>query len=110
MTHTTTSSDTSRAAQRVATWRREVDAFFGKEWSRLRDLIMLLEEEAWQEHAAPQATDAVPTAPAPESDSNDQERTDDQLAASDDAHSADRLSDIAWQIERRLCTNRPGRK
>jgi len=103
MNNSAPTSDTSRTAQRVATWRKEVDAFFGGEWPRLRELIMQLEEQHWEDTSAPPAS-VMPSGSSMPVESAAEANTDESLP------SGDRLSDIAWEIERRLCTNRPGRK
>jgi hypothetical protein len=108
----TTDTSKSRSTQRVSEWHEEVKTFFAQDWSRLRDLIMQLEEESWCARPAGNPTVESTETPAETEDASSMP-ADNVIAESDAGErprSTDRLTEIAWQIERRLCTTRPGRK
>ena len=81
----------SRAAVQVAAWKLEIQSFFHDDWSRLRTLIMDLEEQSWDDSSPtdPQCVQGNHTSPEQK------------------PVVRDRLSELAEQIERRLQTSHP---
>jgi hypothetical protein len=99
----------SRAAVQVAEWKREVQSFFDDDWSRLRTLIMDLEEQLWDDSSTADSQ-VVDTNAETKSRSNHRFNS----SAAQLHHSQqdiepkpivkDRLTELAEQIERRLQT------
>ena len=97
----------SRAAVQVAEWKREVQSFFEDDWSRLRTLIMDLEEQLWDDSSTADLQ-GVDTNAEIKSRTNhrpssfatalhhNQEDTEAKPVVKD------RLTELAEQIERRL--------
>jgi hypothetical protein len=97
----------SRAAVQVAEWKREVQSFFDDDWSRLRTLIMDLEEQLWDDSSTADSQ-GVDTNAEIKSRTNhrsssfaaplhhNQEDTEAKPVVKD------RLTELAEQIERRL--------
>lgn len=79
----------SRIAERVEAWKDDVTAFFRDDWSRLRTLMLVLEEDAWGDAAVaaeqqnPVTADAEASGDASsiqEGGANRKPRTQDQLS------------------------------
>jgi hypothetical protein len=98
----------SQASERVAAWKQDVQSFFAEDWSRLRTLMMELEEDSWSSDSAFQSNPL----PAQRAVIQTASKADFQCSATQHNASAtdsavrppakDRLSALAEQIERRL--------
>ena len=101
-------SSKSQFAHQVAGKKSEVQCFFNEDWSRLRSLIMELEEDSWSDDGSGSSADSVEEAShvtsenelqqphSPTGDSNDQASNQHRPPV------RNRLSELAAQIERRL--------
>lgn len=96
----TNSTSNSRSCEQVAGWKSEVQVFFSDDWSRLRTLIMDLEEKTWSDDSVSELGHAI------SSEQTRPLRGMEFRSASNDREqrpvAANRLSDLAAQIERRL--------
>lgn len=98
----------SQASERVAAWKQDVQSFFAEDWSRLRTLMMELEEESWNSDSTIQLSQIIAqrsiiqTAARAVSECS---ATPHNASTTDSAvrpPAKDRLSALAEQIERRL--------
>ena len=99
----------SRAAAQVAEWKREVQSFFDDDWSRLRTLIMDLEEQLWDNNSAADSPGVVTNGEMKLRINHNFNSSATQLhrnIADTEASPVvkDRLTELAEQIERRLQT------
>ena len=99
----------SRAAAQVAEWKREVQSFFDDDWSRLRTLIMDLEEQLWDDNSAADSPGVVPNGEIKSrinhSFNSSATQLHDNIADTEASPVVkDRLTELAEQIERRLQT------
>lgn len=88
-----------RDCEQVAEWKADVKHFFADDWSRLRTLIMDLEEESWTDDSASELGRVISRdhiRPVRETEDRHSLKEDEPRPA------ANRLSDLAAQIERRL--------
>lgn len=99
----------SLSSVRVAAWAAETRSFFSRDWTRLRSLILRLEEESWNGtgDAAASASafrqgtrSAEPVSAADEAGDTSGERAD----LSQDSAITDRLSELARHLEARIRT------
>lgn len=105
----------SRAAAQVVAWKLEIKSFFDDDWSRLRTLILDLEEQSWDD-SSPAALhcgngnwqNSIPSQGSSDHSGNALNHND----ASPDPKPVvkDRLAELAEQIERRLQTARANGK
>lgn len=96
----------SNASAQVVEWKSNLESFFREDWSRLRSLIMSLEEDLWAADAEPAGTGSALCHTSPNfalqpKPSVNQSRPD-SAPASSVAGAPDQLSELASQIERRL--------
>lgn len=101
-------SSKSQFAHQVAAKKSEVQCFFNEDWSRLRSLIMELEEDSWSDDGAGNPADLVEGAShVAAGDELQQPQTptgnnNDQAGNQQRPPVRNRLSELAAQIERRL--------
>lgn len=99
----------SRAAVQVAEWKREVQSFFDDDWSRLRTLIMDLEEQLWNDNSTADSRGIVTNGEMKSRINHSFNSSATHLHhnhADTEANPVvkDRLTELAEQIERRLQT------
>lgn len=105
-----------RASRRVAERREEVQSFFSDNWSRLRSLIMHMEEQAWQHDGPTERTAKKPLLVSGESarvvidDSREPAASEERLSDDFGGGSTDRLAELARQIDQRIRINLAQRK
>lgn len=99
-----------RASRRAAESREEVQSFFSDNWTRLRSLIMQMEEQSWEQDGSQKLS---PTSPAFASSHSETGVTSDNSLVTKpdsrtgnaDAGAADRLTELARQIDQRIRIN-----
>ena len=94
--------------KRVAAWKAEVTSFFSYDWSRLRTLMMEMEEDEWSDRTTTDATCAgmdrnllstdLPVSSSFSDDGSKANSPDSEKRI----YPKDRLTQLAEQIERRL--------
>lgn len=103
----------SLTSEQVSGWKQDVQSFFTEDWSRLRPLLMELEEKSWNTDSTiqliqtpaqrrPMNTESATVSERPDLPHNGS-ATDPELRPP----ANDRLSALAAQIERRLQSARP---
>lgn len=106
----------SQASERIASWKHDVQSFFAEDWSRLRTLMMELEEESWNSDStiplsqilAQRGLIQTASKAVSESSATQHNASTTESAVRPPAH--DRLSALAEQIERRLQSANAGGK
>ena len=100
----------SQASERVAAWMQDVQSFFAEDWSRLRTLMLELEEESWNSDSTiqlihmPAPCGVVNTEPTGVSESSSMQHNGSTTNSAVRPPTKDRLSELAEHIERRLQT------
>ena len=100
----------SQASERVAALKQDVQSFFAEDWSRLRTLVMELEEESWNSDSTIQVIhmsaqcNGVNTEPTGVSESSAMQHNGSTTNSAVRPPTKDRLSELADHIERRLQT------
>lgn len=101
-THSTYESKSHSAAQ-VAAWNRDLQKFFNEDWSRLRTLILELEEDTWSDE---ERAHSKSVGNSSQSHSSAQFKSDDVVTFGEQKPStAGRLSELAGQLERQVRIN-----
>lgn len=100
----------SQASERVAAWKQDVQSFFANDWSRLRTLMMKLEEESWNSDSTiqlihvPAQCAGIRNEPTGVSESSAMQHNGSTTDSAVRPPAKDRLSALAEQIEQRLQT------
>ncbi|MEZ6032285.1 MAG: hypothetical protein R3C17_04270 [Planctomycetaceae bacterium] len=99
----------SGSEEPLAAWKEKVQDFFRSDWSRLRTLMMELEEEAWdtghdESACLAETSDGTGHRRSPASVVPDIQQNCSLTPESPQPMVNDRLSQLAEQIERRLKT------
>lgn len=98
----------SKASKRVAEWKQNVQSFFAEDWSRLRTLMMELEEESWesdstiQKNRIPAQCSSMDTESPTVSEGYGMQHNGHTTDSEVRPPAKDRLTVLAEQIERRL--------
>lgn len=101
-------SSNSQFTHQVAAKKSEVQCFFNEDWSRLRSLIMELEEDSWSDDGSGNSADSVEEASHVTSENELQQPhlltgdKNDRTGNPQRQPVRNRLSELAAQIERRL--------
>lgn len=108
-------SSGSLSAKRVGEWSADVHLFFSEEWSRLRMLIMSMEEESWKDTDS-SSTNRAPALPqhfpfdSESAGRSGPDRIDEPPADEQDPNAVDRLSVLERRIEQQLRIAVTGRR
>ena len=100
----------TRSGARVAAWKEDVQSFFNNDWSRLRTLMMELEEASWNKNSAAEPVEVQEERGGINSEqqlaSNNSciHNTGGTTGSEQRSQAEDRLSQLAEQIERQLRT------
>ena len=100
----------SKASERIAAWKQNVQSFFAEDWSRLRTLMMELEEESWdsdstiESNRIPAQCSSIDTESTGVSEGSVMQHNGSTTDSDVRPPTKDRLTVLAEQIERRLQT------
>ncbi len=98
-----------RSGEHVAAWKEHVQFFFKNDWSRLRAVMLELEERSWNNGVVEPANvreeqGHIKDPPLPVFSISDIRRNEGTTGGEQQPPATDRLSQLAEQIERKLRT------
>lgn len=98
-----------RSGEQVAAWKEHVQFFFKNDWSRLRTVMLELEERSWNNGVVEPANVREEQAhmkdsPLPAFSISDLRKNEGTTGGDQQPPTTDRLSQLAEQIERKLRT------